>query len=161
MAAAARGTSLPKIQLDPICSFWANLAPPEIIGPVPEGIRVNFYATAGEVSGPKMKGKLRTGGGDWLLLRTDGVGVLDVRVTMEMENGALIYTTYNGVLDLGPNGYNEFAQGVLPPKVDIQIAPRFHTSHPDYVWLNRLQCAGIGAFDRDALKVTYDVYSLR
>lgn len=32
---------------------------PEVIGPVPEGIRVNFYNTGGEVSGPRIRGKLR------------------------------------------------------------------------------------------------------
>ena len=31
-------------QLEHICSYTATLAaPPEIIGPVPEGIRANFY----------------------------------------------------------------------------------------------------------------------
>jgi Protein of unknown function (DUF3237) len=51
-----------------------------------ELIQLNFYVTAGEVSGPKMRGRLRTVGGDWLLLRPDGVGLLDVRATMELES---------------------------------------------------------------------------
>src|SRR5262249_10829167 len=150
-----------KVKLEYICSYWATLAPPEIIGPVPEGIRVNFYVTAGEVSGPGIKGRLRPVGGDWLTLRTDGVGVLDVRATLELENGALIYTTYGGTLDLGPDGYNQFAKGVLPPHVELRIVPHYFTSHPDYLWLNRLQCVGVGGFDRDTLKVDYDIYALR
>jgi len=60
-----------------------------------------------------MRGRLRTVGGDWLLLRPDGVGLLDVRATMELDNGALIYTTYGGVVDLGPDGYNLFLKGIL------------------------------------------------
>ena len=43
-------------------------------------------------------------------------GVLDVRATMELDKGAVIYTTYGGVVDLGPNGYNLFLQGILPPR---------------------------------------------
>ena len=161
MASPTPESILPRIALEPICTFWATLTPPEIIGPVPEGIRVNFYATAGEISGPKMKGKLRPVGGDWLLLRKDGIGVLDVRTTMELEGGALVYTIYGGVLDLGPNGYEEFSQGILPPRIDLKIAPRFFTAHPDYLWLNRLQGIGNGVFERDQLRVIYDIYAVR
>lgn len=158
---AAGPASLAKIELEYICSYWATLTSPEVIGPVAEGVRANFYVTSGEVSGPKMHGRLRPVGGDWLLIRTDGIGVLDVRATMELDNGAVIYTTYGGLLDLGTDGYNLFLQGVLPTRVDLRIVPRYHTSHPDYVWLNRLQCVGVGVFDRDQLKVSYDIYSLR
>lgn len=160
MTGANPGKGLAKVELEHICSYWATLASPEIVGPVAEGIRANFYVVAGEVSGPKMHGRLRPVGGDWLLIRTDGVGVLDVRATMELDNGALVYTTYGGLLDLGPNGYSLFAKGDLPAYVNLRIAPRYHTSHPDYLWLNRLQCVGVGVFDRDQLKVSYDIYAL-
>ena len=149
------------VALEYICSYWATLAPPEVIGPVAEGIRVHFYVTAGEVSGPKMKGRLRTVGGDWLLLRPDGVGVLDVRATLELDNGALIYTTYGGVVDLGPDGYNLFLKGILPPRLDLRIVPRYHTGHPDYLWLNRLQCVGAGVYDVPQSKESYDIYAMR
>ena len=99
MNAALTANRLASVDLEYLFSYWATLAPPEVIGPMAEGIRVNFYVTAGEVSGPKMRGRLRTVGGDWLLLRPDGVGLLDVRATMELDNGALIYTTYGGVVD--------------------------------------------------------------
>jgi Protein of unknown function (DUF3237) len=161
MTTSAPADSPSRIKLEHVCSYWATLAPPEVVGPVAEGIRVNFYVTAGEVSGPKMKGRLRPVGGDWLVIRTDGVGVLDVRATIELDNGAIIYTTYGGILDLGLGGYDLFAQGTLPPRVDLRIAPRYYTSHPDYTWLNRLQCVGIGGFDRDTLRVDYDIFALR
>jgi hypothetical protein len=93
MNAAGLANSVAGVDLEYVCSYWATLASPEVVGPVAEGIRVNFYVTAGEVTGPKMRGRLRTVGGDWLLLRTDGVGLLDVRATMELEDGALVYTT--------------------------------------------------------------------
>ena len=50
--------------LEHICSYSAQLQnPPEVIGPVPEGLRVNFYVTSGEVTGPKIRGILRPVGG--------------------------------------------------------------------------------------------------
>jgi hypothetical protein len=160
MDAAATANSIAGVGLEHICSYWATLAAPEVIGPVPEGVRINFYVTAGEVSGPKMRGRLRTVGGDWLLLRTDGVGILDVRATLELDDGALVYTTYGGVVDLGPDGYNQFLKGILPPRPELRIAPRYYTSHADYVWLNRLQCVGVGVFDVAQSRVSYDVFAM-
>jgi hypothetical protein len=76
--------------------------PPETIGPVAEGIRVHFYLAGGEISGPRCADKLLPVGADWLLIRKDGVGLVDVRATMEMQDGALVYAAYTGVLDPGP-----------------------------------------------------------
>ena len=161
MTGATSTKLMQEIELEYICSYWATLAPPEIIGPVPEGIRANFYVTAGEVSGPKLKGRLRPVGGDWLIIRPDGVGVLDVRGTMELDNGALVYTTYGGVVDMGADGYEQFLKGNLPGRAAIRIAARYHTAHPDYLWVNRLQFVGAGEVDTAQMKVNYDIYALR
>ena len=80
---------------------------------------------------------------------------------MELDDGALIFTTYGGVLDLGPEGYNLFLKGILPPRVDLRIVPRYYTGHPEYQWLNRLQCAGVGVFDVAQSRVSYDIYAMR
>jgi hypothetical protein len=108
-----------------------------------------------------MQGRLKPVGGDWLLLRTDGTGILDVRATFELDNGALVYTTYSGVLELGADGYEKFLAGQMPPFVDLRIAPRYHTGHPDYLWLNRLQCVGVGRADTQQMRVEYDIYIVR
>jgi uncharacterized protein DUF3237 len=71
----------PKLEL--IMSYTAKLADPEVIGATPEGIRVNFYVTGGEVTGPKITGKFRAVGADWLTIRRDGMAILDVRATLE------------------------------------------------------------------------------
>ena len=57
---------------------------------VPEGIRANFYLDGGTIEGPRLQGKVLAVGADYLLLRSDGVGVLDVRATFEAADGALI-----------------------------------------------------------------------
>lgn len=60
-------------RLEHIFSYSATLKnPPEVIGPVPGGIRANFYITGGEISGPRLRGTLRPVGGDWLTVRPDG-----------------------------------------------------------------------------------------
>ena len=147
-------------ELQHLFTYTADLRlPPEIIGPIPEGIRATAYVLGGEVSGPRVRGKVLPVGGDWLLLRTDAIGLVDVRLTLQIEDHALIYMTYTGVLDLGANGHNRFLAGEMPPTFTVRTAPRFETGHNDYLWLNRLQCLGIGEADIGNSRVTYDVYA--
>ena len=149
-------------QLQHIFSFGAALeSPPEAIGPVAEGLRVNFYCQGGEVTGPKLQGRCRSVGGDWLTIRTDGVAILDVRTTLESQDGALIAISYSGVADIGKDGYQRFLEGNLPARLTLHVAPRCQTAHPDYVWLNRVQCLGIGEVDLERSFVSYDVYAVR
>jgi hypothetical protein len=147
-------------QLAHLFSYTATLTPPEVIGPVPEGIRVNFYITGGEVSGPRAQGKLRGVGGDSFTLRRDGVGILDVRATIETGDGALLYVSYSGVGDLGEDGYDKFLRGEVPKIVPLRIVPRFQTAHPAYQFLNRLQCLGIGEANLEEFTAHYDVYDV-
>ena len=83
---------------------------------MPEGVRVNFYSAGGEIRGPRVRGKVRAVGGDWLTVRKDGVAILDVSTTFETHDGALILVTYSGMIDFGENGHDEFLRGNLPPQ---------------------------------------------
>ena len=148
--------------LQHVTSYMATLGEPEVIGPVAEGLRLNIYVTGGKAFGPKIKGIIRPVGADWLTVRTDGVSVLDVRATLETDDGALIYSYYTGIADLGPQGYQDFLDGAPPPEqgVDLRIRPRYQTSHPDYLWLNRAFCVGIGKAFLGTGEVSYDIYDV-
>src|SRR3989442_14777423 len=67
------------------------------IGAVPHGTRATVPIAGGRFEGPRLRGRVVPGGGDWTLLRTDGVLELDLRLTLETEDGALIHTTLFGV----------------------------------------------------------------
>ncbi len=149
-------------RVEHILSFRGLGGPaPEVIGPVPEGIKVNFYNAGGEFRGPRIRGKLRAEGGDWVTVRRDGVALLDVRVTFETDDGAAILVTYPGMADFGEDGYEKFLSGKLPPAVKLRISPRFHTSHSKYLWLNRLHCFGVGEYKPTERTASYDVYAVR
>ena len=147
--------------LEHIFSFGATLESPEVIGPVAEGIRANFYCLGGELMGPKLQGKCRAVGGDCLTVRTDGVIILDVNTTLETNDGALIAISYSGVSDMGTDGHQNFLEGKLPPRLKLHIIPRCQTAHPEYMWLNRIQCLGIGEVDLERSYVSYDIYAVR
>src|SRR2546426_10470261 len=66
---------------------------PQKIGAVPHGTRVTAPITSGHFEGPRLRGRVLPGGGDWTLLRGDGVLELDLRLTLETDDGALIHMT--------------------------------------------------------------------
>ena len=147
-------------KLEHICSYTVDLKPPEVIGPTPEGFRVIFYVAGGIISGPRLNGTVEPAGADWLIIRPDGIGRVDVRATLKTDDGALIYAAYTGLLDLGEDGYEKFLAGNPPLNFPIRAAPCFQTAHPSYTWLNRLQCLNIGTVDLPSSRVSYDVFAV-
>ena len=130
----------------------------EMIGPVAEGIRVNVYTESGEVRGPALNGTLGQGG-DWFTVRRDGMGVVDSRVMIHADDGALIYSFYTGLVDFGEDAFARIEQGELPTPGPIHIAARFQTAAPKYAWLNRIQAIGIGR--NDPVGNLWDTYAIR
>ena len=157
----AKEPSMMNAKFEHLFSYTVTIQmPPEVIGPVAEGIRANFYLTGGEITGPRCQGKVLPVGADWIVIRKDGVAMVDVRSTFEMADGALVYTVYNGIADPGPEAYDQFLNGTLQPQFPIRTAPRFHTAHPSYQWMNRVQAYGVGTVDMAAGSVTYDIYAV-
>lgn len=136
------------------------LKSPEIIGKTPEGLKVNWFIQRGQVNGPQLNAFLCPRGGDHMTIRPDGVGLLGAFATLETAEGALIQTRYSGVCELGEEGYQNFLKKKWPNAPPLRVVPRFLTEHPQYQWLNRLQCVGIGEVQMSDLLIIYDLYAL-
>lgn len=151
------------LKLEHVFSYNATLAPPELIGPVPDNIRANFYVLGGDVWAPDGTaiGKVKGVGGDWLTIRKDNKGQLDVRATVETFDGALLYVTYSGFVDLGEGGYENLLKGKLPPTAHVRAAPQICTSSPAYAWVNGCQFLNIGEVSFEKNFITYDTYVVR
>ena len=148
-------------ELEYVFSYNATLEP-EPIGPVAEGLRVNFNITGGELVGEGIKAKFGKVGADWLTIRTDGVGILDIRGTLTTDDNVKIYLSYKGMMDLGPNGYSAFLEGQEPPaEIALRGNPSFQVAHPKYEWLNRGFFINIGKAKLDKNIVEFDVYRIR
>jgi hypothetical protein len=102
----------------------------EEIGSTPNGRLSIFPITGGSFEGERLRGKVLAGGGDWVTAKADGTFELDLRVTLETDDGALIHMTLSGVRDEA-NHY-------------FRTLPRFETAAPRYAFLNRLLAVGIG-----------------
>src|SRR3989475_10941412 len=113
--------------------------PPQKLGAVPHGARVIAPITGGTFEGPRLRGKVLPGGGDWTLLRSDGVLELDLRLTLETDDGALIHMTLEGIRRAPPGESAEISGGAIAVQKTyyFRTTPRFETVHPKYAFLNR------------------------
>jgi hypothetical protein len=58
------------------------------VGLTPGGHPRILIVKSGEFSGPRLRGRVLPGGGDWSLTREDGSSRLDVPITLETHDGA-------------------------------------------------------------------------
>jgi Protein of unknown function (DUF3237) len=117
----------------PLFTLRLSTAPTQDIGAVPNGTRITFPITGGSFEGDRLRGKVLPGGDDWTVKRTDGVIELDLRITLETDDAALIYMTFGGIRDDGAPGGPYF-----------RTLPRFETAESKYAFLNRLLAVGRG-----------------
>ena len=116
------------------------VAGPQRVGAGPHGTRTTVPITDGHFEGPRLRGRVLPGGGDWTILRGDGVLELDLRITLETDDGALIHMTSFGLRHGPPEALAALARGesVDPSAYYFRTHPRFETGHPKYQFLNRL-----------------------
>jgi hypothetical protein len=134
-------TSLP---VEHLFTITANTSINAMIANGPAGTRVIVDASSGTFAGPKLKGTVKGPGGDWVIQRPDGSLLLDVRLVLETDDGAVIYMTYRGI---GLDG-----------AAWLRTAPQFETGDERYAWLNNVQAVATGAAGGSS--VTYEVYRL-
>lgn len=123
-----------------------QVEPAQVIGATPAGKRYIAYVTGGTFEGPHIKGRALPGGGDWVLVRPDHVFQLDVRLTLQTDDDALIYTTYRGARHGSREVMNRIGAGE-PVDVDeyyFRTTPYFETGSETYGWLNGIVSVGIG-----------------
>lgn len=85
---------------------------------------------------------------DWLTMAPDGTGYPDIRLTLESDEGGLVFVEYTGRMNF-ETGY-------------AYTCPRFRTGAPGLEWLNCVQAVGKAYFDAEAMTVTYpEIFEMR
>lgn len=115
------------------------------IGETPAGLRRIAPVTGGTFTGDRLNGTV-IGGADWVINRPDGVMVIDVRLTLKTDDGALIYLTYQGRFLAEPDVMARFAKGVVldPSEYSLAVTARFECGDARYRWLNDAIVVGTG-----------------
>ena len=134
------------MQSRPLMTVTLAVDPSQQLGRVPHGTRSIVPVTGGDFEGPLLRGKVLPGGGDWLLLRSDGVLELDLRLTLMTDDHALVYMTFQGLRHGPPEVFAALGRGEIvdPSRYYFRTSPRFETSAPRYAYLNRIIAVGIG-----------------
>ncbi len=140
---------LESLPVEFLFTMTANVGQPTMIPGGPQGSRLIVNVPGGTFEGPKLKGTIvPNSGGDWVTLRPDGSMKLDVRLTLQTEDGAHILLTYTGVGTRAADGSTK-----------VYSTPLFETGAEKYAWLNSVQAVAVGSTTPGG--VTYEVYALR
>jgi hypothetical protein len=133
--------------------FQASLTETVLVGLVPEGIRLDVHF-AGQVTAGAFVGA-RVRGVNYLLLRGDGVGVIDEHETIDAGDGRVVSAHAQGYI-VPPEGA-EFPppEVLLSPEFtwpdDVPLPVRgfvlYRTGAPDLAYLNRIVASFDGYVD--------------
>jgi hypothetical protein len=148
-------------ELEFIAQVTVPMKPPVLIGQTPIGLRVDYYGQPGTVRGGVINATVLENAADYLIVRPDGIGLIDVHATLKTDDGAMITSAYVGLIDFGVDGYARMLAGDYPTLPPLQISPRLMTEHPRYLWMNRTYFLGVGSVDMKAAVLSYDVYAVR
>ena len=119
--------------------------PPLDVGSMSDGNRIIFLVKGGTFEGPHLRGRVvPDAGGDWIRIRPDGSGLLDVRFCLETHDNALLYVRWEGKVWTAPEDA-EYAFDVEKPddpagawRYYFRAAPLFETGDERYAWLNNI-----------------------
>ena len=101
--------------------------------------------TGGTFGGPRIKGTVHPGGADWIT-QASGHSSLDVRITLETDDGEFIFMSYTGIVSAGQNG------------LYWRVRPIFQTASEKYDWLNH--SVFVGKSKQVPGKVAYDIFRI-
>ena len=151
---------LAEVRTRPLFTAQLEVRPIVVVGETPTTFRRVGLVYGGHFEGERLSGEVLDGGSDWQSVRSDGSTILDVRLNLKTDDGALICMTYKG-LRLGPPDVIariEKGEVVDPASYYFRINPMFETASEKYAWLNGILAIGLGHRFEDG--PVYNVFEL-
>jgi hypothetical protein len=131
-----------------LCTVAANIDWRQVIdlGVTPHGIRQIIYIKGGTFEGPKLKGVVLPGGGDWFVRRADQMVEVDVRCALRTHDDHLIYCCLRGINEMTAEVAIKAitGQSVDSSKYYFRVTTVIETGSKKYDWLNRIVAVGVG-----------------
>ena len=130
------------------------------IGRTPFGHRAIVEVNGGEFRGPKLKGYIRKAGvGDWLTIG-DTHAHLDIRTTLDTQDGVVIYFEILGKLEM-----TEAVQKAIAGEANTGFGeqnffatPKMQCGDARYKWINNIVCVAEGRLRSG--KADFNVYEV-
>ncbi len=111
-----------------------TLAAAQTPGVTPYGKRNRVPITGGTFRGPRISGKVLSGGADWQLTRADGVTAIEADYMIQADDGALIHVYNKGMIVPPPAGGPGVPYFRTTPVFEAPIGP--------HDWLNKAVFVG-------------------
>jgi len=145
-----------------VFSISLTLGKPYWLKPTTMGAtRAAVYAMEGTIEGPDIKGRvIPMSGGDWPLLRPDGVIDFDARYMLELDDGTVIYMQNRGYRwAYTPEVAERMARGehAEPHEYYMRVTPRFDVPEGPHDWLSRHIFVGVAEKIPGANRIHYFV----
>jgi len=133
------------VELRPLCRATYELGDTATVSSGPLGTRLVSEIASARYEGERFRASLLgSANADWATIEPDGRICIDVRLTLQTDDGAVVLVTYQGRGDA--------ATGTS------YSAPLFETSDERYRWLTRIQAVGKSTFDGTQLH--YEMFEL-
>lgn len=129
------------------------------IGQTPAGLRRIAAVTGGMFTGERLNGTVLPGS-DWVIHRPDGVMLIDVRLALKTDDGALIYLNYQGRFLAASGAMSRFSKGAMLERHEYSLAmvAKFESGDERYAWLNNVIAVGTGKQTADG--PVYAIYEI-
>jgi len=140
-------------------TYDAKLAPALVPGAGPYGTRMVMTVVGGQAKGERISGTLTGAGADWAVIGPDGWARLDVRAQIQTDDGAVIYVSYPGLLQLTEKVMEAVQSGTSGTDFEDQYFRTTHhleTGDERYAWVNQTLFVGRGRMIPGG--VEYQVY---
>jgi Protein of unknown function (DUF3237) len=136
------------IELVHLCDAHFTLREPITLPDTPLGTRMIFEVERAVLEGERLKASLkeRAASADWFTIDPRSVGTLDVRLTLETHDGAIVFSSYRGRCNVATGGV-------------VYAAPLYDTGDERYLWLNSIQAIAKGNLDGSVL--SYEIHEAR
>ena len=125
----------------------------------------NIRSEGSWLSGPGINAKIVNPSGDWARVMPSGHIRVDVRLTLESDDGHIISMLYNGVVHMKADAMQRVMRGetINDKEAYFIVAPTFETRSEKYSWLNGVQAIGkMVSFQRSGEShVKYDIFRVK
>jgi uncharacterized protein DUF3237 len=153
------------IGTEPLFDMVCDLTERYDLGTGPNGRRIVDRVSSGTFAGPRLRGEVLAGSADWGSFRPDGIFVLDARLVLRTDDGALIHMSYTGrgtfPAELRPQLASRATRHEIDPsRYYFRTTPLFETAAPAYDWLNGVVAIGRGYLVGNG-GIGYQVLALR
>jgi Protein of unknown function (DUF3237) len=148
--------------LEHVFTISIDLGEPYWIRPPARGeMRAAIFATAGTVEGPRLNGRvIPMSGGDFPLVRPDGVIDFDARYLLEADDGAIIYLQNRGYRwARSPEIAALMARNepVAPGDYYMRVSPQFDVPEGPHAWMAKHVFVGVAEKVPKANRIHYFV----